>query len=84
MSQITQSPLRRSKRKLTSRKDFTVVDNQPPATKKVRKVSSKKTKKVSGEDSTKMELINPARATLMSLNYDVQDKLLQYLDVQVR
>ena len=97
MSQSLQLSLRRSKRKLASiNDDSTKFDTPPPTTKKAKKakvsskkakkakVSIKRAKKVSAKDSTKLELSNPVRATLMSLNYDVQDKLLQYLDVQVR
>ena len=73
-------PLRRSKRNLASRKEdsvSTVWDSPPPSTKKARR----------GKDSTKTMTIPPEPippATLMSLNYDVQDKLLQYIDVEVR
>ena len=75
----TPPPLRRSKRKLAAsmKEDSTVFDSPPPTTKKPRK--AKKDKK----DSTECELEPKPPATLMSLNYDVQDKLLQYLDVQV-
>ena len=59
------------------KEDSTVFDSPPPTTKKPRK--AKKDKK----DSTECEQEPEPPATLMSLNYDVQDKLLQYLDVQV-
>ena len=73
----TTPPLRRSKRKLNSGKEVsTVFDTPPPSTKKVRKV--KEVKNLSKAD---LPLKDPA--TLMTLNYDVQDKLLKYLDVQV-
>ena len=91
MSQTNPLPLRRSKRKLASIKEDNTVSDIPPQTikkakkvsaKKVRKVLAKKVKKVSAKDSSKTELRKAA--TLMSLNYDAQDKLLQYLDVKVR
>ena len=91
MSQTNPLPLRRSKRKLAFIKEDNTVSDIPPQTikkakkvsaKKVRKVLAKKVKKVSAKDSSKTELRKAA--TLMSLNYDAQDKLLQYLDVKVR
>ena len=91
MSQTNPLPLRRSKRKLAFIKEDNTVSDIPPQTikkakkvsaKKVKKVLAKKVKKVSAKDSSKTELRKAA--TLMSLNYDAQDKLLQYLDVKVR
>ena len=75
----SQPPLRRSKRNLASRKEdsvSTVFDSPPPTTKKARRdPDSTKTK------SPEAEARSPA--SLMSLNYDAQDKLLQHLDVEV-
>ena len=78
----TPPTLRRSKRNMASTASGTedpssVFDSPPPTAKKARRVKDKD----STPTITKAEV--PA-ATLMSLNYDVQDKLLQYLDVQVR
>ena len=71
--------LRRSKRKLdmASSKEVSKVFVVPPPTKKARKGPTKKVQK-------SKTLKNPPRLQLMSLSYDLQDKLLQYLDVQVR
>ena len=73
----SQPPLRRSKRNLASRKEdsvSTVFDSPPPTTKKARR----------DNDSTKTpEAESRSPASLMSLNYDAQDKLLQHLDVEV-
>ena len=79
----TTSPpqLRRSKRNLASRKEestSTVFDSPPPSTKKARRVKEPSKTKTKTKTA---ELRSPA--TLMSLNYDVQDKVLQYLDVDV-
>ena len=77
---------------MASSKEVSKVFDTPPPTKKVRKVSTKKVRKVSAKKVQKVsakastKLRNPATPTLqlMSLNYYMLEKLLQYLDVQVR